>query len=172
LEDFFQEKGRDFEKEDVNMITDKAPSELNRKELNDAVDDKKALPDLVLKRIIFQSQEELYDSETKLMYNQMRNNGMVNDNDTYRFRVSILKLFRLVSQMALENGCTCLPGGPDKMYNKDDWNLIQEDLAYSKPFSVKMLVRFSAYLTFVLHALNLTNLLISTGFSAKSEDTY
>jgi hypothetical protein len=151
----------------------KALSRMTRNEVNEEVDAKRALPDLVLKRVIFEAQERMYDAETTLMYNQLRNNGMTNDSDIYRFRVCILKLFRLIGEMAKEGGCLGLPpNGKHPLYDRYDWELLMDDLAYGKPFKLHMLIRFSAYLTFALHTLNLTNLLISEGTDVMDEESF
>lgn len=100
----------------------KPKSLMDRSELNDAVDDKKALPDMILKRIIFEAEDRMNKAEAVLVYNRLKSGGIVNQLDLFRLRVAILELWRLVGQMALDVKIHNLY--TSKTYDSDDYILI------------------------------------------------
>lgn len=142
----------------------KAKSQMNRDELTNAVDDKKALPDLVLKRVYFNAQESMNNAEADLMTGYYRSGGFWNPNDTYRFRSSILVVFRLIGGMINSarvynwvNDETRLILQKNRV--KNDFELCLRLTRYAS-MDVPTLVHLSGYLNFCLHELGLTDLLI------------
>ncbi len=142
----------------------KSHSAMNRDELNNAVDDKKALPDMVLKRIYFSAQESMNLAESALMAGYYKNGNVWNPNDIMKFRTSILVVFRLISGMI----------NSVKVYNwvnsetpfilrknrvNNDFELCLRLTRYAQ-LDVFALIHLSGYLNFCLHELGLTDLLI------------
>lgn len=145
-------------------------SSMNRTELNTAVDEKKALPDMVLKRIIFEAKANMLETCREMMYNALRNNGTYNPNDAYRFRTAIAVVWYHINEMSRDNGYINLNSMPE-IGQKSDFERMQ-DLTYGKKLKVKTLIRLSEYVTYCLHKLNLTDLRISNETDEHSEDTY
>jgi hypothetical protein len=143
----------------------KPKSTMNREELNAAVDKKQALPDLVLKRVYFNAQENMKESETQLMYNYYRNGGIHNELDVFRLRSNILGLFRLISGMILENGYMTWKSSEYIRIHKNngvntDFELCLKLSRYAQ-LDVPTLIHLAGYLHQSLHELGLTNLLIN-----------
>lgn len=149
----------------------KAKSQYSDEELKNLVDEKKALPDMVLKRYIFDAQHRMSDCERMLVYNYYRNGKNYNPLDKLRFRLSILECWRLIGEMTLEVKLRNLNG--KRTYDVDDCDLIlrlYETNDY-RPMSVPMLHHLCSYINHALHVLNLTNLLIdSIPFDSSEED--
>lgn len=146
------------------MVVPKAISRMNRQELNDAVDQKKALPDMVLKRIFFNAQENMTNAESNLMLNYYKNQGFFVENDVYRFRSSILTCFRLISGMIYEaKVMNWYSKEKDKIHKinrvSSDYELCVKLTRYSM-LDVPTLIHLAGYLNYCLHELGLTNLLI------------
>lgn len=135
----------------------KANSHLDRSELNKAVDDRKALPDMILKRIIFEAQDRMNKAESVLVYNRLKTGGYFNNLEIYRFRISILEVWRLIGEMALD--VKILNLFSEKVYEVNDCELMLR-LYSNKPMNIHLLHHLAGYVTHCLHVLNLTNLLI------------
>lgn len=142
----------------------KAKSNMNREELTAAIDEKKALPDMVLKRVYFTAQEAMNIAESNLMLNYYKSGGFWNDFDIYRFRSSILVVFRLISGMINEAGVTSWPNSETpsiliKNKVKTDFDLCLKLVRYAR-LDVFTLIHLCGYLNWTLHEIGLTNLLI------------
>ena len=150
-------------------------SAMNNSELGLAVDEKKALPDMILKRHIFDAQREMVRAHSDLMYNSLRNGGRVSEVDEYKLKSAVLNLFGMIGEMAFENGYFNLNG--KTMFKKTDYQYMQ-DLLYLKPLdndhdkAVKKLIRLAQYNLNLLHRLNLTNLLIDNSTDDPGIETY
>ena len=148
----------------------KPKSQYTRQELNDAVDDRKALPDMILKRIIFEAQDRMNKAEAALVYNRLKTGGYENKLDVFRLRVSILECWRLIGEMALDVKIKNI--NDRRTYpDFDDYQLV-ERLYSSKDVKSSMLHHLVAYLQHCLHKLNLTNLLIDNIPFDSDESTY
>jgi hypothetical protein len=143
-------------------------SNMNRSELNDSVNDKKALPDMVLKRIIFEAQDRMNKAEANLVYNRLKSVN-VNPLNIFRFRIAILECWRLIGEMALD--VKILNLYENKYYDVDDCELVLR--LYSKnPISTDKLHHLAGYINHCLHVLNLTNLLIDNIPMSDDPETY
>lgn len=148
------------------MAIGKAFQKMDREELENAVDQKTALPDMVLKRQYFQAQESMTLAEAKLMFGFFQNDGFYNELDVYRFRSAILGVFRPISGMieeakvwnwiAIESPLVLA-----KNRVKTDYDLCLKLTNYA-PLDVSTLIHLAGYLHFCLHRLGLTNLLLDT----------
>lgn len=153
----------------------KAFSRMNDGELNNAVDEKKALPDMVLKRHIFDAQRAMVDAHSTLMYNRSRNGNVVNDNDLYLLKSKIVSLFGMIGEMARENGYYNLNDVTTNF--KSDYEFMQ-DLLYLRRLSkyrdkeIDIVIRLVQYNLNILHRLNLTNLLIDIEADESSIELY
>ena len=148
----------------MGSLDHKPFSSMNRAELNDSVNEKKALPDMVLKRIYFEAQEKMNLAEAALMLNYYKSGNNWNQNDIHRFRASILVVFRLISGMIKDakimkwvNSETPFILRKNRVEN--DFELCLRLIRYS-PMDVFTLVHLSGYLNFCLHELGLTDLLV------------
>jgi len=150
-------------------------SSMNNAELGLAVEEKKALPDMILKRHIFDAQREMVRVHSDLMYNSLRNGGRVSEIDEYKLKSAIINLFGMIGEMAFENGYFNLNG--IKLFKKSDYEYMQ-DLIYlrsldiSHDVAVKKLIRLAQYNLNLLHRLNLTNLLIDNSGEDMGIETY
>jgi hypothetical protein len=131
---------------------------MNREELGDASDDRKALPDMILKRIIFESQDRMNKAESALVFNRLKSGGYNNPLDMFRLRVAILECWRLIGEMALDVKIRNLYD--KQMYDGVDDCELMDRLYSNKDVNVKMLHHLSGYVQNCLHRLNLTNLLM------------
>ena len=147
----------------------KPKSHMTREELDSAVDDKKALPDMILKRIIFEAQDRMNKAESQLVYNRLKSAGFNSPLDVIRFRTSILECWRLIGEMALEVNIRNL--FKDKTYELDDCDLILR-LYSNRIVSIDRLHHLAGYIQHCLHVLNLTNLLIDSIPFDADESTY
>lgn len=151
-------------------------SQMNREELTNAVDDKKALPDLVLKRVYFNAQEQMNIAESNLMLSYYKSGGYFNDLDVFKLRSSILVLFRLISGMINEAkqynwGNSETPLILKKNRVSSDFELCLRLTRYA-PLDVFTLIHLSGYLNFCLHELGLTDLLIDNNMKEINIEDY
>lgn len=144
----------------------KAKSEMNREELVNAVDNKKAYPDMVLKRLYFDAMESMIEAESQLMYGFYLNGNQYNELDVFRLRSKILKLFGLIKDMIKSNGC--LSWDDDKRgfilakYGvKNDYELCLRLTKYAH-LDVDSLTHLSGYLSFCMFSSGLTDLLMDS----------
>jgi len=149
-------------------------SQMSRQELDVAVDQRKALPDMILKRIIFDAQNEMNDFEKKLSKSRLQNNGFVNPNDVINLRVAIGKLFRLIGEMCKDVKVLSFDGVP-RIFRRNvlinDYDLCFV-LLHGEPLDIHTILHLCSYMNYCLHKLNLTNLLIDNQGSEESIDTY
>lgn len=134
---------------------------MNFAELNTAIDEKKALPDLIQKRIIFVRKKEMIDAREALQLNALKNNGYINLSYKNEFRVKIVSCFLEVIDMIREADIRNLNN--IQLGNKTDFELMndlifEKDIMNGSPFSVRNLLHLCLYVTYCLHRLNLTNL--------------
>jgi hypothetical protein len=146
---------------------------MSRDEVYDAVDKKQAMPDLVMKRYIFDDFHNMVNYQALLQHNFYKNGKVFNDLDIYRFRASILKLFSWVKYMAQDNGCINNKVRPKtyllrkyKVANDYELCFLLEEYAI---MDVTVLTHISSYIQYVLHELKLTNLLIDNGFQSNDD---
>jgi hypothetical protein len=145
----------------------KPKSMMDRSELNDSVDKGKALPDMILKRIIFEALDRMNKAEAVLVYNRLKSSGITNQLDVFRLRVAILECWRHIGEMSLEVKCINLYRS--QIYGVDDCELITK-LYSDKPMNIDKLHHLVGYIVHCLHVLNLTNLLISeVSYETKEE---
>ena len=150
-------------------------SSMNNAELGVAVEEKKALPDMILKRHIFDAQRDMVRTHSDLMYNSLRNGGRVSEIDEYKLKSAIINLFGMIGEMAYENGYFNL--NDKTTFKKTDYEYMQE-LLYLKQLdndhdlAVKKLIRLAQYNLNLLHRLNLTNLLIDNSSDDPGIETY
>lgn len=133
----------------------------DREELARDVDEDKALPDMYFKRLIFESHDRMIKAESLMSFNRFKNGGVYNILDVYRFRSSILDLFRRISGMISHNEIFNLPPelGNKYVHSKySDFDICLH-LVNGESITENELVRCSAFLGYCLHRLNLTNLL-------------
>lgn len=147
------------------MVGGKSFSRMDRDELSNAVDEKKALPDMILKRLYFNAQEQMCLCEQVLMNNYFRNGRFYNELDSIRFRGSILVLFRLISGMLLDaKVLTWRTSGFNVILAKNrvesDYELCLKLTNYAQ-LDVDTLIHLAGYLNFGLHQLGLTDLLMN-----------
>ena len=151
-------------------------SQMNREELTNAVDEKKALPDLVLKRVYFNAQEQMNIAESNLMLGYYKSGGYFNDLDVFKLRSSILVLFRLISGMINEAkqynwGNSETPLILKKNRVSSDFELCLRLTRYAS-LDVFTLIHLSGYLNFCLHELGLTDLLIDNNMKEINIEDY
>lgn len=149
------------------MNIDKPISEMNFEELNKAIDEKKALPDLIQKRIIFMRKKEMIDAREVLQLSALKNNGYINPIHKDEFRVKIVSVFLEVIDMVREAGIINLNN--IQSGNKPDFDLMldliyERDVMRGTPLTVKALIHLCLYVTYCLHRLNLTNLFFEENF--------
>lgn len=142
-------------------MKDKPISEMNIDELNIAIDEKKALPDLIQKRIIFMRKKEMIDARERLQESALKNNGYINYIHKIEFRQKIISCFLEVIDMVREAGITTLDN--IQYGEKNDFEMLMDmiyeiDIKTRKPYSVRTLTHLCLYVTYCLHRLNLTNL--------------
>lgn len=147
------------------MSFGKAFSKMDREELNDAVDKKTALPDMVLKREYFTFQETMTRAEQQLMMGFYKNGGVYRDIDVIYLRSSILGLFRLISGMISEAGCVTWKSKESELILRkngvnSDFALCHKLINYAQ-LDVPTLIHLAGYLNYALHELGLTNLLMN-----------
>lgn len=154
----------------------KPNSLMDREELTNAVDEKKALPDLVLKRVYFNAQEQMNIAESNLMLGYYKSGGYFNDLDVYKLRSSILVLFRLISGMINEakqynwaNSETPLILRKNRV--SSDFELCLRLTRYAQ-LDVFTLIHLSGYLNYCLHVLGLTDLLIDNNMKEINIEDY
>lgn len=145
----------------------KPVSEMNEEELNTAIDEKKALPDLIQKRIIFVRKKEMIDAREVLQTTAMKNNNYVSPLHKIVFRNKIVSCFLEIIDMVREAGIRSL--GSINSYNKDDFDMMQDliferDIRRGRPYSTEVLLHLCLYVTYCLHRLNLTNLFYDENF--------
>jgi hypothetical protein len=143
-------------------MRNKPLSKLDAEDLADDVfEEKKALPDLVLKRYIFEAQNNMIVAHKVLLMNRNRNGGHTNPLDVTVLKSTLISLFSFVNEMAKENKYLYLDDIPHPIYNKrfTDYALMIK-LIYFEDLDINTLIRLYLYNLNILHRLNLTNLFL------------
>jgi hypothetical protein len=139
---------------------------LNASDIYDDVNEKKALPELILKQNILNAQDVMLLSERKMM-NSFRFRRKFFRNDLIEFQGNIILLFGFIKRMILDIGLS--PASNDyKIYK------LLCEAERGKQFDARALIVFKNFLLKHLHSINITNLFMSKGksFSQELDDDF
>lgn len=136
-------------------------------DIYDDVNEKKALPELILKQNILNAQDAMLISERKMM-NNFRSTRKWYKQDLVEFEGNIILLFGFIKRMMLDQGIAKKDenGKPSTDYTIYKLLLQAER---GKQFSGNHLVVFKNFLLKYLHKINITNLFTSRGSDFRHE---